>query len=72
MSTANLSEDLLVGASEIAQFVFANDDKSSRRRVYHLAEKKVLPIHRQPGLGLIARKSALQAHFTQLDKSYIV
>lgn len=70
MSTPDIGEDLLVGASEIASFLnWKNKDGSwNVRRVYHCAENG-LPIHKQPGLGLVARKSALRAHFKKLDRN---
>jgi len=51
-----LSEDLLDGAEEISRFIYG--DVKYRRRVYHLAEKKALPVFRM-GSTLCARKSTL-------------
>ena len=49
----SLSDDLLTGANEIAEFL-----GWSRRRVYYAAEKGYLPI-KSVGRLLISRKSAL-------------
>ncbi len=54
----NLSEDLLVGADAIADFLFG--DPSKRRQVYHLAQTNQLPIFKL-GAILCARCSTLLA-----------
>ena len=67
----SLDGDLLVGAEEIALFFGwrAKNGKPNTRRVYHLAETKSgLPIHKIDGLGLVARRSSLIAHFENLDE----
>ena len=65
----SLSGDLLVGADQIARFFgWVKDGKPNARRVYHLAEKGRLPIHKMEGLGLVARRSSLIAHFEKLDE----
>ncbi len=51
-----LSEDLLVGADAIAEFIFG--DSSKRRQVYHLAQTSQLPIFKI-GASLCARCSTL-------------
>lgn len=51
-----LADDLLEGAEGIAEFLFG--DAKKRRRVYHLAENKRLPVFRL-GAVLCARKSTL-------------
>jgi hypothetical protein len=53
-----IHDDLLDGASEIAAFLFG--DTRQRRRVYHLAETRQLPVFRL-GQTLCARKSVLRA-----------
>jgi len=53
---AELADDLLRGAEEIATFIFG--ERGSRRKVYYLAECTRLPIFRL-GSVLCARKSTL-------------
>ena len=53
---ANLADDLLRGADQIAEFLFG--DRGERRKVYHLVEKSRLPVFRL-GSVLCARKSTL-------------
>ncbi len=48
--------DLLRGADAIADFVYG--DPALRRRIYHLAERKQLPVFRL-GAVLCARRSVL-------------
>lgn len=71
-SHPDLADDLIVGAENIALFFGwkTKDGKPNCRRVYHLAEKKRLPIHKLDGLGLVARRSALRGHFDQLDEPF--
>lgn len=52
----DLSDDLLVGANAIAEFMFG--DSRKRRQVYHLAHSGQLPIFKL-GAILCARKSRL-------------
>jgi hypothetical protein len=52
----DLADDILRGADEIAEFLFG--DKTSRRKVYYLAECTKLPIFRL-GSVLCARRSVL-------------
>jgi hypothetical protein len=51
-----LANDILRGADEIAEFIFG--DRTSRRKVYYLAECTKLPIFRL-GSVLCARRSVL-------------
>lgn len=51
-----LSDDILRGAEDIAEFLFG--DKKQRRRVYHVASTSRLPCFRL-GAILCARKSKL-------------
>jgi|GEM_PF-3979517 len=62
----NLAEDLLEGANAIAVFL-----GWTPRQVYNACEKGCLPIHKVPGIGITARKSALLAFFDHLDAPYI-
>lgn len=54
----DLSSDLLRGAAAIAAYTGL-----PARSIYHAAERGSLPIRRVAGLGLVARKSALDAFF---------
>lgn len=63
---AALADDLLEGADAIAAYL-----GWTPRRVYHVAEKRGLPIHKVTGIGLVARKSALRATFEQLDAPFL-
>jgi hypothetical protein len=59
--SADLSSDLLEGATAIAKFVFGDESQKSRRRVYHMADMKRgdrLPVFRI-GQQIFARKSTL-------------
>lgn len=55
---ADLSDDLLQGAGEIAKFVFG--DRQKRRQVYYLAQTSRLPIFKL-GITICARRSRLLA-----------
>lgn len=66
----SIGDDLLIGADAIAvELNWVKPDGSPhRRRVYHLAGQEGFPIHNVPGLGLVARKTALRAYFEKLDQ----
>jgi hypothetical protein len=68
-----LGDDLLIGAEAIAKELNwrTTDGRWNRRRVYHLADKRRMPIHRIKGLGVCARRSTLKAFFEQLDQPFI-
>ncbi|BBF92108.1 hypothetical protein [Blastochloris tepida] len=51
-----ISEDILRGADQIAEFIFGS--AKDRRKVYYLAEKSNLPVFRLGSL-LCARRSVL-------------
>lgn len=51
----DIANDLIVGADEIALFLFG--DRSKRRTVYHLAETSNMPFHKM-GSKLSLRKSS--------------
>ena len=55
-TVTEFSKDLLIGADEIAEFLFG--DRKQRRRVYYLAARSNLPIFRLKS-QLCARKSIL-------------
>lgn len=52
----DLADDILRGADEIAEFIFGK--RSSRRKVYYLAECTKIPVFRL-GSVLCARRSVL-------------
>lgn len=64
-----LADDLLIGATAIAEALGwrSASGKWNRRRVYHVASKGTLPIRRIEGLGLCARRSALERFFRELE-----
>ena len=53
-----LSDDLLLGAGAIAEFMFGDNRK--RRQVYHLAQTNKLPVFKL-GATICARRSTLVA-----------
>jgi hypothetical protein len=59
------ADDLLIGASRIAAFLFGSPHK--RRAVYHLAEKGVLPAFKWGGV-LVARKTTLLAFLADRER----
>ncbi len=69
----DIGTDLIVGAVEIARTLNwkTKDGKWDRRRVYHVCETGSLPVHHVKGLGICARRSALQAFFERLDKPFL-
>jgi hypothetical protein len=62
----DLGDDLLDGATEIAEFLFA--DGSKRRRVYYLNEQGVLPLF-YLGNTLCGRKSTLTKHVENAERA---
>ncbi len=68
-----LADDLLVGAEAIAKELnwLTPEGQWNRRRVYHVAEKGEVPIHRVKGLGICARRSTLKAFFDRLDRAFL-
>lgn len=52
----DLANDLLRGGDEIAEFMFG--DRAKRRKVYYMAERKLIPAFRMGDI-LCARKSTL-------------
>ena len=55
-SSSALSDDLLKGADEIAEFLLG--DGSKRRQIYHLAQRSSIPVFKLAST-LCARKSRL-------------
>ena len=53
-----LAEDLMTGADAIAAFMFGSASDTSRRRVYHAADKLGLPAFKLGG-SLCARRSTI-------------
>lgn len=64
---AELQSDLLCGAKAIAEALGCKP-----RRVYHLAERGLMPIWKEPGIGLVARKSSLEAYFRKREHQTLV
>jgi hypothetical protein len=64
-----LHEDLLMGAGQIAQELFGRDTRKNKRKIYHLAEKGLIPTWRQRDAAgnetgpLLSKRSLLQARF---------
>ena len=63
----DIGDDHIVGARAIAEFMRW---PGQERRVYNLAEKGTMPIWTEPGLGVVASKSALKRYVdTQICKA---
>lgn len=62
----DLSSDLLEGADQIAGFLYG--DPKKRSKVYHLADKKNLPVFKL-GKTICARKSTLLAWIAEQEKA---
>lgn len=62
---ANIAEDLLRGADQIAGFLFG--DSKERRRIYHLAQTSRLPVFRL-GSVLCARRRTLTAWIEEQER----
>ena len=60
-----LKDDLLYGADEIRDYLRLRD----ARQVFRLRQKGQAPIFNTPGIGLTARKSALDAYFARLESA---
>jgi hypothetical protein len=60
----DLADDVLDGAEAIAEFLFG--DRTKRRRVYDLVERRELPVFRL-GSNIHARKSTLLAHIAEQE-----
>lgn len=61
-----LKDDLLRGAQSIAEVLGCTP-----RTVYHLAEHGGVPIWREPGLGLVARRSAIKRYFEHREQQTV-
>ena len=61
-----LKDDLLRGAQSIAEVLGCTP-----RTVYHLAEHGGVPIWREAGLGLVARRSAIKRYFEHRERQAI-
>lgn len=62
----DLGDDLLTGADEIADYLFKN--RSKRRRVYHLNERRQLPLFYM-GATLCGRKSTLKKFIVDAERA---
>ena len=65
---ADLGDDLLDGATEIAAFLFK--DPGKRRRVYHLNDLGQLPLFYLGG-ALCGRKSTLTKHIEDAERAAV-
>jgi hypothetical protein len=61
-----LSDDLIVGADNLAEFVFG--DKEKRRRIYHLNEAGKLPLFNL-GPRLAGRRSTLTRFIEEQEQA---
>jgi len=62
----SLADDLLIGADEIAEFIYG--DPNLRRKIYYLKKASRIPLFRL-GTVLCARKSTLRAWITEQEKN---
>jgi hypothetical protein len=60
-----LGEDLILGGSALARFLFK--DATKRRKVYHMHERGLLPLFKV-GPELAGRKSTLTRHIERVEK----
>jgi hypothetical protein len=60
-----LGDDLIIGASDLAQFLFK--DRAKRRKVYHLHERRLIPTFKI-GPELAGRRSTLLRHFAEQER----
>ena len=66
MTAKTMGDDLLIGAKEIARFIYDRDDRAACRRVYGPQDQGALPIFTM-GKQIAARKSTLQAAIERLE-----
>jgi hypothetical protein len=65
----SISDDLLLGAAEIAVELFGADETRFRKRVYHLCNGTKRPIpHFRVGSKLAARRSTLRAWVSEQEQ----
>ena len=58
-SMTNISSgDVLEGAAQIAEFLYGSSDTKRRRRIFYLAERRLIPVFRM-GETICARRSTL-------------
>jgi hypothetical protein len=62
----DLGDDLLSGASEIAQYLFK--DRKKRRKIYHLNDQGLLPLFYMGGI-ICGRKSTLKNHIVARERA---
>lgn len=65
----NLAEDILRGAEEISEFLFGDNARNFRRRVYHMVENGIIPTFRM-GNTVCARKSTLMAWIESQERQF--
>jgi len=62
---ASFAEDFLQGAEEIAFFLYG--DRKQRRRIYHLAERKQIPVFKM-GNQLCGRRNTFLARIAEQER----
>ncbi len=65
-----LANDLLVGARQIARFLYGSDSDKERRRVFHLTATSRIPFFKI-GSRTCARKSVLRAWIKQQEDRHL-
>jgi hypothetical protein len=63
-----LADDLLPGAGPIALYVYGQDDKKHRRKVYYKYDRGDWPLWKD-GQEITSRKSLLDNHFSLKSKT---
>ena len=63
----SVGDDLILGGSALAQFLFKDGSEKKRRKVYHMHERKLLPLFKV-GPELAGRKSTLTRHIERVEK----
>jgi hypothetical protein len=64
-----LGEDLILGGSNLARFLFK--DPKKRRKVYHMYERRLLPLFKV-GPELAGRKSTLLRHIERVEREGLI
>ena len=63
----SLASDMLAGAGPIARFWFGSDTPEHRKRIFRLAEQKVIPVGKLGG-RLVASRRALTERYQRLTE----
>jgi hypothetical protein len=62
-----LGDDLILGGSALAQFLFKDGSEKKRRKLYHMHERGLLPLFKV-GPELAGRKSTLTRHIERVER----